>query len=358
MMRPLYSTFFIFLLVFNARGKASENVTVNDVFQAIFHVKKSAVVTSVNQRLKKKNFHKGTFFKGEIPLLRTEVDAIVKSSPRVVASPMGFIAVAGRGKHEVKVELEFVDILTGRVRVDGKDVQLRENMTYLEAAQALAAPPLKRVSSKKNVPIKETSSFSLSSFFISGAMAQESTEQSRAKQGSVLSQIANGNTEDSAIARFVLLLLLPVDIVMTEIQLLLSSDDNIQIDKVKNELEGMLALCVSSPSVSNSTTSSSDLNSLEQVALSLEARRTEEGLTFIDCRKDIVGVENLSQTAVSGVFNPLSYSKRVLPLCGIYKDIVKCLENKPAISDLNTRRNPRPQTPVSKGITGEEVLSC
>lgn len=159
-MHSLFSAVLILTMGFNAQSTWAAgigDISVNRVVRAAFESKKSAIVASINRRLKKKNFHRGSFFKGEIPEVKKVAGGLARLNPRVVESPGGLTVIVGKGKDEMRVELEFADILAGKLRVAGKGVQLKGGMSYLEAARAIAHPilePLLKEAKKRQRPKK------------------------------------------------------------------------------------------------------------------------------------------------------------------------------------------------------------
>ena len=160
-----------------AQAASLNEATVNRTIQLVLQVRKPAIVDSTNKWLKKGDFSRGSFFKGEIPELKKIASYLKKQSPRVVSFSRGFIVTVGRGKSERKVKVEFIDPLMGRLRVAGQEVQIRSNMSYFEVAQALGRPILEPFLKKlqKNQKLKKKTSFVVPfDFLISSAKAQNS----------------------------------------------------------------------------------------------------------------------------------------------------------------------------------------
>ena len=165
-MKTLLSIILVMLMVLSdyslVRAATEKNITVNQVVRAVFEDRKAAIIESVNKRLQNKDFYRGAFFKGEIPEVKKIADKLLKTNPRVTGSPKGFIIIAGKGESRVKVEMEFVDILTGKIRIAGENVQLRKNMSYLEVSRAIGKPVLEPLLEKlKKQSLQKTKKTSL-----------------------------------------------------------------------------------------------------------------------------------------------------------------------------------------------------
>lgn len=167
----------VLFMALNSYGATGNEVAINQVVQAVFESKKSALVQSINKRLKQKNFHRGIFFKGEVPQLGKVADELSQFNPRVVESSKGFTIIAGKGKYKIKTEMAFVDIMAGKIKIAGKNVQLKGDMSYLEVLRAIA-PPIAEPLLKK-LKSQKTSFSTPLDFFISKAWAQEEQDDDK-----------------------------------------------------------------------------------------------------------------------------------------------------------------------------------
>ena len=151
-MNSLLSAILITVMALNnfssIQAAVERNITVNQVVQAVFESRKLAIIKSVNKRLQNQDIYRGAFFKGEIPEVKKILDKLLQTNPRVVESPRGFTIIAGKGESQVKVEMEFVDILTGKFRIAGESIQLNKDMSYLELNEAMGKPVLQPIFEK------------------------------------------------------------------------------------------------------------------------------------------------------------------------------------------------------------------
>lgn len=145
-MNSLISMILMVVILFNGHSPVQaalkKNIAVNQVMQVVLESRKSAIIASVNQKLQKKDFYQGIFFKGEIPEIKEIADELLQTGPRIVESPKGFMIITGKGKDETRIEVEFTDFLAGKIKVAGKSLQLKGNMSYLELLQTIGPPVL------------------------------------------------------------------------------------------------------------------------------------------------------------------------------------------------------------------------
>ena len=92
-------------------AKGTQDVSVNQVLSTLLEWRKSSIVESANRRLAKKEFHRGTFFKGDIVPAKKAAHKLAKANPQVVKTPRGFAIVVQAQKKKLKVEIEFVNML-------------------------------------------------------------------------------------------------------------------------------------------------------------------------------------------------------------------------------------------------------
>ena len=82
----LCSTFL--LISFVGHAKVTPDVTVNQVLSTLLEWKKPNIVKSANRRFARKEFHRGTFFKGEIAPAKKVANKLAKANPQVLETPL------------------------------------------------------------------------------------------------------------------------------------------------------------------------------------------------------------------------------------------------------------------------------
>ena len=149
---------------------AQQRVSVNQVMNTVFNFKKSDMLSDLKKGLQKKSFSRGQYFKGEILEYKGVAKDVGKVDIQLKKAAHGFLLTAQRGEYKIVIPVEFVDILGGKIRVAGRDVQLRKEMSYLELARSVSFlfSPLYRKKAKGTVFYQ-----SPQNWFIKGALAEE-----------------------------------------------------------------------------------------------------------------------------------------------------------------------------------------
>ena len=149
---------------------AQQRVSVNQVMNTVFNFKKSDMLSDLKKGLQKKSFSRGQYFKGEILEYKGVAKDVGKVDIQLKKAAHGFLLTARRGEYKIVIPVEFVDILGGKIRVAGRDVQLRKEMSYLELARSVSFlfSPLYRKKAKGTVFYQ-----SPQNWFIKGALAEE-----------------------------------------------------------------------------------------------------------------------------------------------------------------------------------------
>ena len=149
---------------------AQQTVSVNQVMNTVFNFKKSDMLSDLKKGLQKKSFSRGQYFKGEILEYKGVAKDVGKVDIQLKKAAHGFLLTAQRGEYKIVIPVEFVDILEGKIRVAGRDVQLRKEMSYLELARSVSFlfSPLYRKKAKGTVFYQ-----SPQNWFIKGALAEE-----------------------------------------------------------------------------------------------------------------------------------------------------------------------------------------
>ena len=149
---------------------AQQTVSVNQVMNTVFNFKKSDMLSDLKKGLQKKSFSRGQYFKGEILEYKGVAKDVGKVDIQLKKAAHGFLLTARRGEYKIVIPVEFVDILEGKIRVAGRDVQLRKEMSYLELARSVSFlfSPLYRKKAKGTVFYQ-----SPQNWFIKGALAEE-----------------------------------------------------------------------------------------------------------------------------------------------------------------------------------------
>ena len=149
---------------------AQQTVRVNQVMNTVFNFKKSDMLSDLKKGLQKKSFSRGQYFKGEILEYKGVAKDVGKVDIQLKKAAHGFLLTAQRGEYKIVIPVEFVDILEGKIRVAGRDVQLRKEMSYLELARSVSFlfSPLYRKKAKGTVFYQ-----SPQNWFIKGALAEE-----------------------------------------------------------------------------------------------------------------------------------------------------------------------------------------
>ena len=149
---------------------AQQRVSVNQVMNTVFNFKKSDMLSDLKKGLQKKSFSRGQYFKGEILEYKGVANDVGKVDIQLKKAAHGFLLTARRGEYKIVIPVEFVDILGGKIRVAGRDVQLRKEMSYLELARSVSFlfSPLYRKKAKGTVFYQ-----SPQNWFIKGALAEE-----------------------------------------------------------------------------------------------------------------------------------------------------------------------------------------
>ena len=348
-----------------AHGAVQQNIAINQVIQAVLESRKPMIVASINERIKKGIFHRGTFFKGEIPEVKKAADTLAKLKLRVVESPKGFIVIAGEGKSEQRIELQLIDILSGRIKVANKIVQLKAGMTYLDATRAISSPLLQPFLKKHK--LKKTSLLHPFNFFISDVQADPG--ERRAKIAGTLAAIISGAIilvgalEVSAPLFLVAVLLaaaLAVDAVYTGVYRWVSSSDDKLLTMANSKFANMLSLCKKWRSQFYSQNAHSGEVFLGKKVASLKGQELEEFQEFqyiwkiIDKIKNQTGmaptdkiiqqgisalgcseiteqeVGKLKRTEFFGIPSSMSFLAKLRPLCDAYNEIVQCFAIAPS----------------------------
>ena len=149
---------------------AQQTVSVNQVMNTVFNFKKSDMLSDLKKGLQKKSFSRGQYFKGEILEFKGVAKDVGKVDIQLKKAAHGFLLTAQRGEYKIVIPVEFVDILGGKIRVAGRDVQLRKEMSYLELARSVSFlfSPLYRKKAKGTVFYQ-----SPQNWFIKGALAED-----------------------------------------------------------------------------------------------------------------------------------------------------------------------------------------
>ena len=158
-----------------ASQKKGNQLSVNRVLYNAFLGRKSEVATSLRKKIEKKKFHKGSFFKGEVPEIKGIARDLKKFEFHITEVPSGFEVTATRGDQKVSTKIEFVDPLARVVRIDGINVQFQKGLNYGQAYQGVALILLRHFIKEKKR--KKTGFYENPlNFFIQEAYAQEESE--------------------------------------------------------------------------------------------------------------------------------------------------------------------------------------
>ena len=348
-----------------AHGAVQQNIAINQVIQAVLESRKPMIVASINERIKKGIFHRGTFFKREIPEVKKVADTLAKLKLRVVESSKGFMVIAGEGKSEQRIELQLIDVLNGRIKVANKIVQLEAGMTYLEIVRVISSPLLAPFLKKHK--LKKTSLLHPFNFFISDAQADPG--ERRAKIAGTLAAIISGAVilvgalEISAPLFLVAVLLataMAVDVVYTGVYRWVSSSDDKLLAMANSKFANMLSLCQKWRSQFYSKNAQSGEVFLGGKVASLKGQELDEFQEFqyiwkiVDKIKNQTGmapidettqqgisamgcseitereVGKLKRTEFFGIPSSMSFFSKLRPLCDAYNDIVQCFAIAPS----------------------------
>ena len=347
-----------------ALAAADKNITLNQVAQAAFGIQRPAMVASINRAIQQKNFYRGTFFKGEIPESKKIVDALAHTTLKVIESAGGFTIMAVQGKGKVVVKIEIVDILMGKIKVAGKNLQLNKEMSYLELSQALA--PLILGPQLKKQTLKKTSSLDPSGWLITKAWAQEESDPIAMigiflqqpllyhAAASISSSLGVGVAATTAIYMAVFVAgAYVLDFSFNGLYDLFSGRDNKAIAKVQGLFDRMLLSCQKGRSKyyrTNTLLSEEKISKLQGKELehfqnfqklwqasSLQKTMPVQKQKNIGCQKLVKkeGLEYLSKSVLDQVFpvpsaRKLIFAKRIKPLCQSYQKIIDCFISVPS----------------------------
>ena len=150
-----YAITLSFLIAFYSHAKVSKGIALEQVVQSVLEWKRPEIIKSANQRLKKRDFHRGTFFKGDVVQIKKAAKDLAKLNLQTIETSRGFAVIAQAGKQQLKIEVEFVDFVKGRIKVAGHILQLNRNMTYLQVIRTIAPPVWSALA--KQAKVKKTS---------------------------------------------------------------------------------------------------------------------------------------------------------------------------------------------------------
>ena len=337
---------------------AQKSISANQLLKTIVESKKSKIIAKTNKRLQNKQFHKGVFFLGEIPKVQRFSKQLSSFKPRVVASSKGFTIIIQEKTH---INLEIVDILTGKIKIADQEVQLKEGMSYLQVAQALARPIFKSL----NIHRKTSQSpFSL----IPSAYADEAFKVSKnnaqqmvgataasfgylaASLGTVLllgGKIATAGTVATVAGGIVIASLgaiagtIVMGFVGHQLTMILSQKDDKTIEEVQRYFDGMLYSCQRKKDLYfkngrvKAGLGSQDFKDFQQLwlishrlhsqTLSCYKLTEEKELDYYSDRHDFAFLEKLYHGPSRHLFQ-----RRLRPLCESYTKIVNCFSNAPS----------------------------
>ena len=156
-------------------------MVVNQVVETAFKASKSSIIASANERWQKGKIYQGVFFKGEAPKIKGIAKILASLNSQIIKSPKGFMIVLGEGEYKQKISLEFLDFLTGKIKISSEDsllktdyvLQLRKDMSYLELLQEVMRPAIRPLLEKKSQQLKKTSFSNPLDLLIAPAWGQE-----------------------------------------------------------------------------------------------------------------------------------------------------------------------------------------
>ena len=343
---------------------AEKNITINQVAQAAFGIQRPAMIAAINRAIRQKKIYKGTFFKGEIPESKKIADALTHITLKVVESTGGVTIIAAKGKGKVLVKIEMVDILMGKIKVDGKNLQLKKDMSYLELSRALA--PLILGPRLKKQPLKKTSSIDPSGWLITKAWGEEDSDPI-AMMGIFLQQpllyhasasisgsLGLGVAATTALYMAVFIVgAYALDFSFSGLYDLFSSRDNKAIAKIQGLFDEMLLSCQKSRRKyyrENTLISKKEIHQFQdeelkhfQIFKKLWQASSQQKEMLSQKQKDIncqnlvkkQGLEYLSKSALDQIFpvpsgRKLIFTRRIRPLCQSYQKIIDCFLSAPS----------------------------
>ena len=350
------------LLTTQPTRASSQSTSAHSLFKTIIESRKSEIIAQANKKLQSKDFHKGVFFPGDIPKIEPFSDQLARLKPRLMASPQGFIIAI----HQTQIHLEIVDILTGRIRVAGKEVQLKKGMSYLQVAQTLARPIY------DHLTIQKQSSRSPLDLFIPQAYGDDEAFKVVENDIQKLLGVTTGSLGYIAVSLGTVLLLVEkivtgglaltvsgsiilaalaallgtaaLGLIGHQLTMLLSEKDNKTIEAVKQYFDGMLYSCRRKKDLYykngqvKSGLDSGDFKDFQQLWLISKRFRTRwDGEKKLSCHQ-LTEVKGLDYYADRYPFWDIFYNapsryifqQRIAPLCETYKAIVNCFADAPS----------------------------
>ncbi|MCY4643060.1 MAG: hypothetical protein OXB88_00415 [Bacteriovoracales bacterium] len=123
----------------HAQKKTSQRgVIVNRVMHTAFLMRKSQILSSLRKKIQKRTFHRGRFFKGEVPEIKGIAQDLKKFDFQIKDIPNGLLLSAKKDKQSVSTKIEFIDPLAGIIAIDGIKVRLSKKTGYLEGVQVVS----------------------------------------------------------------------------------------------------------------------------------------------------------------------------------------------------------------------------
>lgn len=178
-------SFFIAIFLFTlflgqSFSEAKDRVTAKQVLEFSFLAQKPKVVSTLRDKLKKNKpsflLH-GSFFKGDVSQLKNAVKRLPLKELQVKSFYRGFEVFLGEGKERVGVEVEFLDPLSGKIRISGKELLLKKDMSYLEFVRTLSPAAFSPLD--QELKEKKKTSFNPWNFLIPEALGKDREWENR-----------------------------------------------------------------------------------------------------------------------------------------------------------------------------------